>query len=101
MTKEIPSKEELINSNRWYKSLTPKGTIDWYIKWISSVILLFAMVIRSSQSAPEVDLFLSTIGCAGWLIVGLIWKDRALIILNAVAVVILAGGVIQHLFGVN
>ena len=35
------------------------------------------------------DLILSMIGVAGWLWVGMIWKDRALIILNAVGLVIL------------
>ena len=98
---EIPSKEELENSKRWYKSLTPKGDLSWYIKWVSSVILLVAMTIRSGQQFPEIDLLLSTIGCAGWLIVGLLWKDRALIILNAVAVVILAGGTLQYFLGAS
>jgi hypothetical protein len=35
------------------------------------------------------DLTLSIVGVAGWLFVGMLWKDRALIILNAVGLVFL------------
>jgi len=35
------------------------------------------------------DLVLSIVGVSGWLCVGMLWKDRALIILNAVGLVFL------------
>ena len=73
--------------------------LSWWIKWASSLILLTAMILRGGQAYPFVDLILSTIGCAGWLAVGVMWKDRALIILNAAAVVILASGVVRVLAG--
>ena len=74
--------------------------LSWWIKWASSLILLTAMILRGGQAYPFVDLVLSTIGCIGWLAVGIMWKDRALIILNAAAVVILASGVVRVLAGV-
>ena len=74
--------------------------LSWWIKWASSLILLTAMILRGGQAYPFVDLVLSTIGCAGWLAVGIMWKDRALIILNAAAVVILASGVVRVIAGV-
>ena len=43
------SKEELQNSKRIYKSATPKLTIDWYIKWVSSVLLIIAMFARGFE----------------------------------------------------
>jgi hypothetical protein len=94
------SKEELKNSKRIYKSATPKYTIDWYIKWISSIILLSAMMVRSNPELTVYDQGLSLIGCFGWLLVALIWKDRALIILNAAAVIILGSGLINTITGV-
>ena len=39
--------EEIENSNRIFKSATPKYTFDWYIKWIASILLLIAMTIRA------------------------------------------------------
>jgi len=89
------SKAELENSKRIYKSATPKYTIDWYIKWISSVILLAAMATRANPELAIYDQVLSLIGCVGWLIVANIWKDRALIILNTAALIILGSGLIS------
>mgnify|MGYP003128623836 FL=1 len=56
----------------------------WYIKWISSFIIVTAMSLRGIEGMQIYDLILSIFGVAGWLCVGLLWKDRALIILNAV-----------------
>ncbi len=56
----------------------------WYIKWISSFIIVTAMSLRGIEGMQMYDLLLSIFGVAGWLCVGLLWKDRALIILNAV-----------------
>jgi hypothetical protein len=92
------AKEELENSKRIYKSATPKLTLDWYVKWFASIILLTAMVIRSANISNTVDTVLSFIGCLGWLFVAFIWKDRALIILNAVACFILLTGLLTKLF---
>tara|TARA_B100001778_G_scaffold220317_1_gene182677 strand:- start:2411 stop:2719 length:309 start_codon:yes stop_codon:yes gene_type:complete len=101
MTKKkevIFSKEEQKNSNRIYKSATPKQTTDWYIKWAASGILLTAMVVRSAEVSNTLDTVLSFLGCLGWLFVAFIWKDRALIILNAVACFILLTGLLTRLF---
>jgi ABC-type siderophore export system fused ATPase/permease subunit len=92
------AKEELENSKRIYKSATPKLTLDWYVKWFASIILLTAMVIRSANISNTIDTILSFIGCLGWLFVAFIWKDRALIILNAVACFILLTGLLTKLF---
>ena len=89
------SKEELENSTRIFKSATPKYTIDWYIKWIASAILLVAMASRSNPELAIYDQTFSLVGTFGWLIVALIWKDRALIILNTAAVIILGSGLLS------
>ena len=89
------NEEEIRNSKRIYKSATPKYTFDWYIKWISSVILLAAMATRANPELAIYDQVLSLIGCVGWLIVANIWKDRALIILNTAALIILGSGLIS------
>ena len=77
------SKEEIENSKRIFKSATPKYTADWYIKWISSVFVLAAMSMRGVEGYQMHDLYLSIVGITGWLIVSVLWKDRALIILNS------------------
>ena len=90
------SKEEIENSKRIFKSATPKQDLSWYVKWIASVILLCAFAVRSTQQFPFIDLCLSLVGVSGWLWVGLLWKDRALVLLNGIAVFILLSGLISH-----
>lgn len=91
------TKEEIENSKRIYKSATPKQDLSWYVKWTASVILLCAFAVRSTQQFPFIDLCFSLVGVSGWLWVGLLWKDRALVMLNGIAVFILLSGLIGHL----
>ena len=93
------TKEEIENSKRIFKSATPKQTVDWYVKWASSIILLTAMVVRSADISNTLDTVLSFTGCLGWLFVAFAWKDRALIMLNAIACFILLTGLLTKMFG--
>ena len=61
------TKEELENSKRIYKSATPKFTADWYLKWIASAFVLFAMSIRGVEGMEIYDLYLSIVGIFLWL----------------------------------
>ena len=83
MTDPKFTQEELENSKRIFKSATPKYTADWYIKWVASAFVLAAMSIRGIPEYQLYDLYLSIIGIFGWVIVSVLWKDRALIILNS------------------
>jgi len=87
MTKFDP--KEIQNSKRIYKSATPKQDLSWYIEWISSVSLLMGISVRGVEGFHSFDLICSLVGVAGWLVVGLLWKDRALIILNGVGLALL------------
>ena len=78
---------------------TPKQTKDWYIKWSASVLLLTAMVLRATGDYPFTDMCLSLVGCIGWLVVAMLWKDRALIVLNSIAGFILITGILNSLVG--
>ena len=83
MTDPKFTQEELENSKRIFKSATPKYTADWYIKWIASAFVLAAMSIRGIPEYQLYDLYLSIVGIFGWVIVSILWKDRALIMLNS------------------
>ena len=92
---KVYSEEELKNSNRIQKSATPKYTLDWYVKWIASIMILIGMSIRGVDGLQVYDLSISIVGIALWLWVSILWKDRALIILNAVGLLFL----IRNLIG--
>lgn len=96
--KKLDDKIKELNSTRVFKKITPKGDLSWYIKWISSVIILIGMVLTVTNIYP-LNLYFHFVGLIGWFIVGMLWHDRALIMLNAVAAVIFAMGIINAYTG--
>ena len=78
--------------------ITPYKDLSWYIKWASTAILLVAITSRAAGGPQIVDFCLSITGCLGWTIVGFIWHDRALMILNSTVAGILTVGVLRVLF---
>jgi len=50
---------------------------------VASAFVLAAMSIRGIAEYQLYDLYLSIIGITGWVIVSILWKDRALIMLNS------------------
>ena len=81
--------KEIQNSKRIFKSATPKYDISWYIKWIASIFILCALSVRGVDGYQMYDLTLSIFGIGGWLIVSILWKDRALLVLNGVGLIFL------------
>ena len=89
MVKKKITVEELKNSKRVYKSATPKYTIDWWLKWVASKFILSALSMRGIDGFVFYDLILSIVGIGLWLIVSVLWRDRALILLNGVGLLFL------------
>lgn len=89
---------EIKNSNRIQKSATPKQDLSWYIKWTSSCFILASMSIRGIPELATWDISLSLIGVTGWMWVGFLWKDRALILLNGVGILLFARTLLQDYF---
>ena len=77
------------------KTVTPTHTKDWYIKWVSSIILIVGMVLTANNLFPW-NVLVQCLGIAGWLIVSVMWNARALIILNEVGVAILLIGLVAY-----
>ena len=88
--------EELENSDRIFKSATPKYTTDWYIKWVASAFILISIAFRAADGYLLWDLGFGMIGVIGWLTVSIMWQDRALILLNGVSLMMLAVGILNH-----
>ena len=65
----------------WYPD-----NFDWYLKWVASVIILCSLAMRAA--GPEyrmLDIYFGWVGMAWWIWVSIIWRDRALIMLNVVS----------------
>jgi hypothetical protein len=81
--------------NQDIELIKTKGYV-YYVKWISTFFVLFAVICRSVEEVPKIyDVGFSLIGTLGWLYVGLAWKDRALIMLNAVITVMLSAAFLR------
>tara|TARA_B100000965_G_C19334824_1_gene644693 strand:+ start:149 stop:466 length:318 start_codon:yes stop_codon:yes gene_type:complete len=93
------TQEELDNSARIQKSATPKYTVDWYVKWIASVFILAALSMRGLEGLQIYDLGFSIVGIALWLWVSVVWKDRALVMLNGVGLLFLLRNLFVYLTG--
>ena len=99
-----PIKEKLdekiakLNSSRVYKKVTPRGDLSWYIKWASSITLIIAMMFTTVELFP-LNMFIANIGFIGWLIVGMLWHDRSLIVLNAISLAIYSMGILNYFYG--
>lgn len=98
MNKPKFTPEEIEKSDRIIKSATPKYTLDWYVKWIASVIVLIAMSFRGVAGYEVYDLYLSIVGIALWLWVSVLWNDRALIMLNGAGLLLLIRNVIEYIY---
>ena len=72
-------------------------TVDWYIKWTATVFVLTGMALRTTQEHMFADIIVSLIGALGWMVVAIMWKDRALTLLNVVASIILFYGFVLGL----
>ena len=84
-----------------YKTTTKTPTksnhpFSWWVKWIASVFLIVAMIFTANNIYPY-NLFLHFVGLGGWLIVAIVWNDRALIVSNAVALAIFANGMVAYI----
>jgi len=75
--------------------MTPHKTKDWYIKWGASIILIVGIILTSNNTYP-LNLYFYIVGLTGWFIVGMIWNDRALIVINVVSLAVLANGLVTY-----
>ena len=95
----MKTEEQLEKSKKWVKSITPKGDLSWYIKWVRSIFIMGGMVLTSSNILYPLNPFLHLVGVIGWCWVGILWHDRSLILLNGIAIAIFIMGILQYFFG--
>ena len=75
------------------KKVTPGHGPTWYIKWTASIILLIGMVFTALELTP-INLFFHLVGVMGWFIVGYMWHDRAMMVVNSVAIFVFVFGIL-------
>ncbi len=96
---KLDDKIKALNSSRVYKKVTPKGDLSWYVKWGSVVLVVIGWMLHAINLYPW-NVTIQLVGVAGWLWVGYLWHDRALIVLNSIGVALLGLGLLKYLAGV-
>ena len=77
----------------WYPE-----NFDWYLKWVASLTILMSLSFRAAGvDWRNFDLGFGLVGVLLWLWVSVIWKDRALIMLNAVSAFMLATAILREI----
>ena len=79
--------------DKWYGE-----NFAWYVKWGATVFIIASVMFRGA--GPEwrqFDLLTGSIGTTLWLWVSVMWKDRSLIILNSVMLVMLGSTFLKEL----
>ena len=76
----------------WYPD-----NFDWYLKWFASFLILVSLTMRSAGiEYRQYDLMFGFAGIVFWLWVSVIWRDRALIMLNAISGFLLAVTILKE-----
>lgn len=77
----------------WYPE-----NFDWYLKWVASILVLASLAMRSAGAEYRMyDLLFGSVGVLLWTWVSIIWKDRALIMLNTISAFMLVSTVLREL----
>ena len=77
--------------------VTPYKDISWYIKWTASAFILSSICIRAADYSHALDLTFGLIGMSMWAVVGYMWHDRSIIILNGISAALLAVGLLEYM----
>jgi hypothetical protein len=78
--------------------VTPTYDLSWWLKWMATFCILSSTLLRAVDDESlykHVDFILGFVGTIGWLAVGLMWKDRAMIVLNTTLAVVISLGLLN------
>jgi hypothetical protein len=75
-----------------------KKDLNWYLKWIATVILIAGTAINSLGHYPEGPITLA-VGGLIWLIVSIRWREASLIVTNGVMLATGLAGLAYRYFG--
>lgn len=76
----------------WYPD-----NFDWYLKWVASVLVMSSLMMRTAGVEYRMyDLYFGWCGIVLWTWVSVIWRDRALIMLNGASFFMLSVAILKE-----
>jgi hypothetical protein len=70
------------------------------LRWGGTVLYLIGMALTAANIYPF-NLFFGATGGLAWMIVGMIWKDRALVLVEAASAAIYTFGIFYWLYNLS
>ena len=71
-------------------------SIDWYVKWAASGAYIISAIFAAANYLPF-NYITGLIGATLWTLVGMMWHDRSLIVMNAFTAAMMTTATINHL----
>ncbi len=65
----------------------------WGIKWVASIIQIIGYTATAYGLTP-LNIYLFLGGLIGWFIVGVLWRDRAIMLIHIVALGVMMSGLL-------
>lgn len=65
-------------------SFLPRERVAFIIKWVASIIQILGYTATAFGYTP-VNIYLFLVGLIGWFIVGVMWNDRAIVLIHIIA----------------
>ena len=91
-------KNNEIKANNMEHTAETKTPLVWYVKWAATIMILISVCFRNAGVEYYLlDMIFGTVGTVLWLWVSIVWKDRALIMLNVVLFVLLFTGILKQI----
>jgi hypothetical protein len=75
---------ELQAENDDLKPTTPTGTVDWYVKWLATILSVSGIFLMSAGFSVSGQMAYA-ISAAGWVFVGITWNERAIMIGSSIS----------------
>ena len=70
--------EEEINT---VEKTTPADGLSWWLKWLGSIAGIITAILSAANLFPY-NMMVGLVCFISWSIVGMMWQDRALIVMN-------------------
>lgn len=67
--------------------------LDWYLKWVATFTLIAGAILTSMDVRP-LNIWMFNTANVVWIVVGIMWREASLIVMNSVLVAIYGYGLL-------
>ena len=71
-----------------------KDQVAFVLKWVASIIQIFGYTATALQLTP-LNMYLFLAGILGWFFVGVLWNDKAIMLIHIIALAAMVVGLLN------